>query len=296
MTTQLHQYDRSRGSSRSLAFIGDSLTQGAGSTNGFTMPYQAGLLLPKRVISNFGIGGQTWQQIAARQGATPSFLTLTGNAFNGAAAVSVTNLSVQLLSTGADTTTRSMSGVLAGIPCILTRTAPGSVETYAITPLFSTTLAVPAGTPFYPDDWGGLNSGPFINVFWWGRNNVPTFTGLNAAYDAAIASLPTPRRFIIIGVLNSTAEPIGSGNYNAIAAQNASIQAAYSDNFIPSTPPTTVEMASINYTPTAQDLTDIANGYFPTAMHANGDQVHLNNIGYSIIALRVAQLIQSFNW
>lgn len=299
MTTTLYPYDSGRGANRSISFVGDSLTAGTGATNGLTMPVQVGLKLPQRVVLNFGIGGQTYQQIAARQGATPELVTLSGGAFNGLNAVSVTVVT-ELLSTQADNTTRYISGVLAGVPCFLSRTAsggpPSTTENYTATPLYSTTAQIAANTPFYPDDWGGNNSASFIQVYWWGRNNVPTFTGLNAAYDAAIAALPSPRRFIIIGVLNATTEGIGSGNYNAIVAQNAAIQAEYPSNYVASTPPTAAEMAAISYTPSAQDLIDIGNGYFPTSMHNTGDTVHLNNIGYSIIALRVASLIQGMNW
>ena len=84
----LFQGDYGIGISPEIAMWGDSLTQGAGSTQPITTMLQ-NLLYPRLVI-NYGIGGQSLQQISMRQGSNPFQLTISGNAFSGTSAISVT--------------------------------------------------------------------------------------------------------------------------------------------------------------------------------------------------------------
>lgn len=294
MSTQLNLSDQNRGYSPSIVGWGDSLTAGTGGTRSYLQWLSD--LLANRVMTNQGIGGQTFQQIAPRQGSAPALLTLSGNAFNGTAAVPVTLASPQLLSTPADNNTRVVSGLLAGVPCYLTRTAsggpPSTTETYTVTPFLTSAVAVPANTPFYPDD--GLNARHQIQLLWLGRNNTPTFVGLSDAIDACIGYMGTPRRNLVLGVLNALNETIGGANYSAIVAQNADAAARWPTQFVAMTPPTAEEMATLSYTPTTQDNTDITNGTIPTGMRF--DNVHLNDVGYRLIALRCFRKIAALNW
>ena len=79
-----------------IACYGDSLTDGFG---GAKISALLATAFPGRVVENYGISGQTAQQIAARQGGQPLLLTLEGNAFAGTAAVKITELSARVLST-----------------------------------------------------------------------------------------------------------------------------------------------------------------------------------------------------
>lgn len=285
----MENYNYNQGVSKEIYCFGDSLTAGTGGT---PYPTQLGWNLAPRLIFNEAIGGQTAEQIMCRQGSKPTFITISGNAFAGAGAVSVTSISTQLLSTAADTTTRYSTGMVNGVPCFLTRTVVATVETYTITPAYSSTASVSANSVFIPDT--AYNAKDCIQVIWAGRNNVPSLTNVPTQIDSAVDFINKPKRVIIIGVLNALNEIIGGSNYNAIVACNLILATNYPDNFIPSTPPTTDEMTAINYSPTAQDLIDIANGTFPSGMHA--DNVHLTTAGYAIFANRVKAKLNEFSW
>lgn len=295
MPILLTNEDYNKGISEGISCFGDSLTQGAGATTGLigglSYPsYLANLLYPT-LVQNFGLGGQTMQQIASRQGAKPIYITITGNVLNGANDVTITSISSQFLSWSA-TTTGYASGIVNGVPCLITRTVVSSVETYVIRGANNSTSAIPANSIFYPDS--AFNAKDTIQVLWWGRNNVPTLTGLDLLYDKAIESMSIPRRFIIIGVLPAQTEIIGTTNYNAIIEMNNTLRTNYPNNYVESTPPTAEEMADLVYTPTSQDNTDIANGIFPTGMRS--DAIHLNGFAYNIIANRVVKLIKQYSW
>lgn len=286
--------DKVVGVEDTTVMFGDSLSQGAG---GKSVLQWLSNYMPLRLYINEGIGGQTWQQIACRQGSKPVFLTVSGSAFTGATPVAVTSISTQLLSTLADTTTRKISGLCADRECILTRTSSGGVESYTIVAADSSTSSVPANSQFFPDQ--GINTRSDIQIFWWGRNNSPDFAGLADAIDAAAAYLLSPRRFIVVGVLNALSETSASsgGNltaYGNIIAINNTLRTNYPDNFVESTPPSLAECTALNFTPTAQDNMDITNGTIPTSMRA--DSVHLNDLGYQLIAYRIFQKYKSLGW
>jgi lysophospholipase L1-like esterase len=293
MAIALTSQDYNQGISNEINCFGDSLTQGAGSSGatGLSYPAQLSNILYPRLIQNLGMGGQSMEQIASRQGAKPIYVTLNGNAFNGVNNVSITSISSQFLSMS-DTVAKYASGIINGVPCIITRTVVSSVETYVIKGANNSTATIPANSIFYPDS--SYNALPTIQVFWWGRNNVPNLTGLDTLIDNAVSIMPSPRRFLVIGVKSSLNEIIGTTNYNACIAMNAILSANYPNNYIAITPPTNAEMSAIMYTPSAQDNTDIANGVFPTGMHA--DNTHLNGYGYNIVANRVALMLKQYGW
>ena len=295
MSIILKSEDYNKGISEEIICFGDSLTQGAGATTGLTgglsMPSYLSNILYPRLVQNLGLGGQTMEKIASRQGAKPIYITITGDVLNGATDVAITSISSQFLSWAA-TTAGYASGIVNGVPCLITRTVVSTVETYVIRGANNSTSAIPANSIFYPDS--AFNAKDTIQVFWWGRNNVPTLTGLDTLIDNAIDLMSSPKRFIIIGVLPAQTEIIGTANYNAIIAMNNTLRNNYPNNYVESTPPTTLEMADLVYTPTTQDNTDIANGIFPTGMRA--DAIHLNGFAYNIIANRVAKIIKLYGW
>jgi len=289
----LTSQDYTQGISNEINCFGDSLTEGSGATTatGLSYPAQLTNILYPRLVQNLGLGGQTMEQIASRQGAKPIYITISGNTLSGASNTSITSISSQFLYY-ALTTAQYASGIVNGVPCLITRTVVSTVETYVIRGYNSSTATIPPNSIFYPDS--SFNALPTIQIFWWGRNNVPSLTGLDTLIDNAISIMPSPRRFLVIGVLPALNEIIGTTNYNAIVAMNATLAVNYPNNYIASTPPTTAEMSAIMYTPTTQDNIDIANGVFPTGMH--NDNVHLNGYGYNIIANRVATLIKQYGW
>jgi len=294
MVTKLNAIDYTAGIINEIHCKGDSMTYGAGAvgTPFLTYPQHLANSLYPRTVINDGIGGQTMEQIACRQGAKPIYLSLTGGKFNGTNDVVITSISTQFLSTPSDTITRYSSGILNGVPCLVERSVVSSVETYKIKGANSSQLYIPDNSIFFPDS--AYNAKSCIQVLWWGRNNVPNLTDLPDLIDSAVAYMDKPRRVLIIGVKPSLNEIIGTTNYNVAIATNNILRANYPDNYIESTPPTTEEMAYIKYTPDAQDLIDIANGVFPGGMHS--DNTHLNGYGYNIIANRVLLMFKKYGW
>lgn len=292
--TNFTAQDYNQGISSEINCFGDSLTYGAGAigTNMLTYPQELQNILYPRLVNNQGIGGQTMEQIACRQGAKPIYITLTGNGFNGVNDVIISNISTQFLSTPSDSNVRYASGILNGVPCLITRTVVNSVETYVIRGANSSVAQVPANSIFHPDS--AYNAMQTIQILWWGRNNVPNLNGLETLLANGIANMTIPRRVLIIGVKPALNEIIGSVNYNACINMNGILKEQYPNNYIEITPPTAIEMNQIMYSPNSQDNIDISNGIFPTGMHL--DNTHLNGYGYKIIANRVAVKIKEYNW
>jgi len=133
-----------------------------------------------------------------------------------------------------------------------------------------------------------------------GRNNVPTLTDIPSITAKCVARLNRPRRYIVVGVLNAYLETGTNQAYLNILACNAILRATYGDRYVEVTPPTLLEMSEIGYTPTTQDLTDIANGVFPFGLRAKSadstDNTHLNSGGYQIMANRVKAKLTLFGW
>jgi len=272
-----------------FSMIGDSLTQGSGGT---AIPTLLSRMIPGRIFKNFGIGGQNFQQISARHGTRPIYISLSGVAFNGTAAVALTNVSTQFLSTAADNNTRVEGGSVNGIRCFITRTNSGS-EAYTITPVKTSNTVIADNSIFYPDTAFNIQSD--IQILWWGRNNVPSTVGQVVPEIAkAVTRMKGPKRFLIIGVLNATNEKINSANYNAIKEANDQLRTVYGEQYVESKAPTTDEMAEMIYTPDATDLSDIAGDTIPTGMR--NDAVHLNTIGYQLMANRIYKKIISLNY
>lgn len=286
--------DYNKGIVKEINCFGDSLTEGAGSvnTNSLSLPNHLANILYPRTVFNQGIGGQTMEQIACRQGALPIYISLAGGKLNRNVDVAITSISTQFLSTAASSLTKYSGGILNGIPCLITRTVVSTVETYVIRASNDSQILIADNSIFYPDS--AYNAKDSIQVLWWGRNNVPNLTALEGLIDNAILKMSSPKRAIIIGVKPSLNEIIGTANYNACINMNNILASNYPDNYISIAPPTVDEMAYIKYIPTSQDNIDIANGVFPTGMHS--DNTHLNGFGYNIIANRVAKMIQLYGW
>lgn len=282
--------DNNIGTSQTIWFWGDSLTAGAGADIGEDLTSLVRRVLSNRIIINEGIGGQSWEQILARHGSSPTKITLSGNALNNTTAVATT-LTTALYSTPADAGDRSHTGTVNNLPISLHRV--GATNLYHSKCAGGTSTAtILAGSEFIPDI--GFSSKCDINIFWCGRNNASPWTGLLPAYEKAVDYLNFPKRFFMIGILPNTSEIVGQTSYNNLIAFNNQLRTAYPDRYIESTPPTTLEMLAIGYTPSSDDLTDITNGIFPRGMKS--DTIHLTGSGYKIMANRVIDKIMTFGW
>jgi len=288
------------GYSSTIDCKGDSLTQGTGG-NGQNIATCLAAFFPHRIVNNHGIGGQTAQQIAARQGGLPVTLTVTGGSVPASFATAAVTPSTQLLSTPADNTTRYASGIINGNPVTLSRSAtggpPSTSETYTIMAAGNAAAVTPpAWAPFVPDE--GWNSRDSIQVLWLGRNNVGDLSQVPSLIAQCVSYIHDPKRYVVIGVLAALSETSGTTNGIAIAANNATLSTTYGSLYVPSTPPTTAEMTAVGYTPTTQDNTDIANGVWPTGLRSDitGTIIHLTGPGYMIFANRVKAVIDTQGW
>jgi lysophospholipase L1-like esterase len=270
---------------------GDSLTAG---TSGMTpYPTQLAALLG-RDFYNGGIGGQWASEIAARQGGTPSLLTVTGNQIPASGSVVVTSRTVNLItSQGQQAFTGTLAGVAGTLDRVVadgyrfTRSVPGSV------------VACPPGTPFIPDV--AVTNRGRTAILIYGRNGVlagVTPSQLLALIASSIAYLsPYNKQFLVGLILNQTTETVGSANYLTVKASNDAIKAAYPNNYLDTqAPPSSAEMTALGFTPNSTDLADIANDAIPTGMRAPADTLHLNTTGYALWALRAKNLIQAKGW
>ncbi|ADB42364.1 hypothetical protein [Spirosoma linguale] len=272
---------------------GGSLTQGTGGTS---YPTQLAALFPDRTVNNYGLPGQLARQTAARQGGLPVTLTIQGNRFTGTAAIPVQEISTPLLSTVSHSLPLAATGTVKGVKCKLLRTAtgvaPNQVESYTLAPTLISTDEIPPNSLFIPDD--AKASRGDIQLLWFGRLDTPNFTGVDVLFEDCVKYITAPAQFLIIGILNAVDEVDNNINYKSIIKFNSMLSVKYGTNYIPSTPPTPEELQAINYTPTQQDLIEIKSNTFPHGMRF--DFIHLNTVGYSIFANRIAARIKEKGW
>lgn len=275
---------------KSVCCWGDSLTAGSGiSVAGKDYPSQLVALAGRETYRASG-SGQKSDQIAARAGAVPITLTVTGGVIPTSGSVACTGVAPDFMNTSGGAMTLPV--VIAGVPgTMVWTTAGGYVFTPSIYPV--TPVAAPPGTFCTPDLQG---RDEWIWVPWMGRNNWYQPDTVKANIAATIAQIKTMvKRFIVLGVVNAGSEPIGSSGHTNITAINAYLAATYPDNFID------IRRYLIDHgltdagiTPTSQDLADIANDVIPTSLRA--DDVHGKDAYYLIVAQRVAAFIAAKGW
>lgn len=173
----------------------------------------------------------------------------------------------------------SFSGTFYSMAHRFTRTTGGSAVSVGSSPV---PLVVNAGT---------LNN--FGETIWVGRNNLNEPSQIMADIAAMVANLGSNKHFVIISIMNGSGEGIGTGTYNSVVAINSLIQATYPNNYIDlrgylansitiNGQTTTQGLVDAKITPTSTDLSDIAANIVPSSLRT--DSLHLNNIGYPLIA------------
>jgi lysophospholipase L1-like esterase len=280
---------------KTLAFIGDSLTIGAGGIR----PYGniVGLSFPDRPIVSDGIVGQFASSIATRQGGRPLIISIEGNKLNGIQPVTITKLSDRFLSTMSNNHEYSRTGKINGVSCTIRRLA-GDADRYTITPGTVSVIDVPENSEFILDDGPRLRSA--TQILWYGRNNIGKSqeSDILPALDDSIAYIDSPARYLVLGVLQSVTENQGTTNYNLIAGMNSRLAAKYGKNYVAMTPPTEEELTAINYTLTEADRQDLDKKNFPKGLRSDiaSDDIHLNDKGYQIVANRVIAKLKELKY
>lgn len=254
-----------------IIFWGDSLTAGAGG-GGTTYPAVCANMLGLN-HKNCGVGGETEQTIAARQGGNS--LMIQPGSVNGNYSFSqmLDYCGKQILPLRQGTGGNTVNPVIInGQSCQLSLTD----ETYTISGYTGTLLnAVPAlfnGAKDYGD----------ITVIFVGANGL----GSNTVEEriSYIRSMVTRirKKYVIMG--------ISYGTESDRAADDAAMRKEFGNHFFPTRKMlVNYGLAVAGITPTAQDNTDIAAGTVPTSLRS--DHIHLNANGYTALGKMLASFI-----
>ncbi|APX21315.1 MULTISPECIES: SGNH/GDSL hydrolase family protein [Salipiger] len=277
LQTQFDTLEARQAQNTGFLCIGDSLTEGSGaSSTSFSWPAQlSDLYSDARATANRGVGGQSSDQIAGRFGAEAVLVEVDGAEIPASGAVTVNSITPNITYYAGGS--KSWPGWIGGIHGTLsassfTRTTSGTAKAVLATDYF-----VPDVSAVWLRIW----------LMWLGRNDGWSSndgTALLARYERMVEAIPTTqKRFLLLDVLNNAAETSGTAAHTNIVAFNAALMQRFPKNVIPIRKMLIEQgLARAGITPTAQDLTDIANDVIPTSLRA--DSTHLNNTGYGVVA------------
>lgn len=271
-----------------LLFWGDSLTAGAGGGDTSYPKVCAEILGLNRI--NAGVGGETANTIAARQGGNN--IIIPAGAVNGTYALNdLTDLfgsHVNPLRQGNGAGSGNKI-IVNGYKCNLAIAQSSSTSTdatYTISGYNGPSLTVPTVARFAGSDFKGK-----VVVIFVGQNGA-TFPGLSGV-DARIAIIDSMikqighDRYVILGLT--------SGTSSSRDAEDDQMLAHYGNKFFPTRKLLVDYGLTINgLTATSQDETDIAVGTVPTSLRSDG--VHMNAYGYTAIGKMLADKIRSLGY
>jgi len=239
-----------------------------------------------RTVNNEGFGGQTSERISARFGGVTTVITVTGNQIPASGVVAVTAISPPLL-TYAGAVAKDQLGWLNGVYGTLLKDAANA---YTFT-------RAEAGTAVasYPESVFTVDLGSYrdrIHIFWAGTNDGLTDpAAIIANIDAAIDAIPSlDKRYLVLSPMESPLEIVGSTKHNEMLACHLAFKKHYKDRFVP-----VWRRLVESYNPALpQDVIDYANLVVPTSLRSSG--VHLEDVGYSIVATVVREFLDRFGW
>lgn len=251
--------------------LGDSLTEGTGGT---PYPTQLQTLLPFRTVLNGGFAAQNAQQIAGRFGASGITLTVSGDEIPTSGSVNVTITSGNDPLTHA-TVDKSMSGTIAGVLGTLLKTFSGGQYSFTRAEDGDAVSTSASGEFFFPNNDTARKA---LNVFWIGRNNVTSGASQVVVVERAVKQVAShlkalQKNFIVMSVLNDSAETTGTTGYDTTIAINTALQTAFPYNFL--------DIRAI--------LATEPDGTVPASLRS--DTIHLNTAGYAIVADSILKFI-----
>lgn len=270
-------------SHQNIACWGDSLTQGTGaSTAENAYPYVLGTLFPLRWVSNNGIASQRSTDIAARQGGVPINITFPANTIQASGGATVTCDSNPLQFASTQSVTGTVSGVYGKL------TISGSTYTWTRKDAGST-VALSGATQFIVDN--GLKNGG-ITLLWVGRNNVTTNPATVLADIASMVANLTAlnKRFIVMSILNSSAEGTGTSELTTILATNSTLSSTYGNKYLD------IRQTLVNAYNAGIPADVTAYGLNKVPPSLQSDTIHLNAAGYLLVAQTVAAKITALGW
>jgi hypothetical protein len=244
---------------------GDSLID-FGHTAGAVSDALSTLLGGAVPVQNLGVTTQNAAQIAARAGGTPTLLSLVGDAIPATTTpVAISNFNaINTPITSASNSTNltdPLAGTLGGVAGHLDSVRSSGVVTGLTFTRNVAGSAVPItkNTPFLPTQGEATRSK--YQVMIWGKNDVGGTGGTASGnliadiYDRQVrAMLPVDKRYLVGTVLHSNRDPAA----DVINDMNAAIALRHGRYLVDLTSaPTTEEMSTLGFTPTADDLTDM---------------------------------------
>lgn len=125
-------------------------------------------------------------------------------------------------------------------------------------------------------------------IIWSGRNGPDNATTLSNI-ETMVNALPSPKHFLVMSIINSETETSTTTAYASIISLNNSLEAEFPNNYID------VRAYLVSkYNPSIpQDVIDHTNDTPPYSLHATGDPLHLNSLGYWYVAQDAAGFIAS---
>lgn len=286
----------------SVRCFGDSLTLGVGGTGGGYPSRLATLLGGSIPVSNYGIGGQTSDQIASRQGGGAAALQAGITIPAGTTSVALQVGVDMLYASGDPAATATVS--IGGISGTLSRAAGTFSSTTSYTfarATAGTATAVASGTKIIFQ--AATDSESSVQVWFPGRNDLTTtnvLTRVNPDVDLMIGyQKPYAKKYLVLGVTGAVSEVSGSARYVTLMAQNAAAATKYGDSFLDINRYLISNalsiMAANGMTPTSQDTTDLANDVIPTSLHS-ADGLHFIDVTYQAIAQAIYDTINTKGW
>lgn len=271
-----------------LLFWGDSMTAGASTTTTIASACASEL---GRTYLNCGVGGESANTIAARQGGN-SIIIPAGDV-NDTYNDGFTDVFGGTVQPIRQTGGASSGAVLYinGQECTLSvqQTSSSSDDAvYTISGYAGSATTVPKMGRFLGSKYTGK-----VVIIWVGQNGS-TFgieTGVDARMtiiDSMIAHIPH-KRYVVIGM--------SSGNDSTRDDDDAAMLAHYGNQFLPIRKLMVRDGLTIaGITATEQDTTDIGNGKVPTSLRLATDNLHYNNSGNTVAGKLLADKIRALGY
>lgn len=261
-----------------ICAYGDSLTENGNGATSYT-DYLNKLIDNNKVsILNFGKGGQSSGTIAWRQGGlkiktTKSFNMPEDNQTQINVPITISSGNI-LNFTGVNT---NLDCVISGIECIMSvNVSDSSVNINRKNN--GNSVNIPANTIIESTQNNYNND---LQIIWVGKNDIPNaadyqISGVLENIQAMINYLsPSIKRFIVLSIITSTTQIIGTTQYNTIMEINNKLKKLYPNNYVDIQDYLVHQcIYDMKLTPTESDLQDIQNGTIPRQLLSDG--IHPN--------------------
>ena len=236
-------------------------------------------------VKSRGKGGQNAQQICARQGSTPIYISTTGNIIPASGGVAISYKNTNILYNGG-VYTGTATGTILGVTGIMTTDSSGN---WTFTRDESgEEISCPENSLFEITIEGDY----CINIFWMGRNGYQNSESIMSYLAGAVAFLKGKKRFIVMTVTNGSADDERNTgvNYHYFIELNNLIKATYPNNFFD-----VREMLIENYNPLIpQDVIDFNTDTTPSSLRT--DAIHLNAAGNTLLSTKLFDFIKLKGW